>query len=58
MEREYHNLHDYFTTKYPRDFEREQETRGDVVEFKSLLNKLYELFKGMKISNDFKKKNN
>ena len=54
MEREYHNLHDYFTTKYPRDFD--DEMQGDVVEFKPLLNKLYELFKGMKISNDFKKK--
>ena len=21
MEREYHNLHDYFTTKYPEDFD-------------------------------------
>ena len=53
MEREYHNLHDYFTTKYPEDFD--DETQGDVVEFKPLLNKLYELFKGMKISNDLKK---
>ena len=50
MEVEYHNLYDYFTSKYPRDFECE--ALDDVPEFKRLLNKLYELFKGMKISDD------
>ena len=50
MEREYHNLYDYFTSKYPRDFECEE--LDGVSEFKCLLNKLYELFKGMKISDD------
>lgn len=50
MEVEYHNLYDYFTSKYPRDFECE--ALDDVPEFKRLLNKLFELFKGMKISDD------
>jgi len=54
MEREYHNLHDYFTNKYPRYLECE--ALEDAPEFKPLLNKLYELFKGMKISDDFDNK--